>query len=257
MAKNLFLTINENVVKQLKESAEINVDVKKISYQHIEITTPNFLTTIESMLDARPEVRNDPKEMQYLEFFMSLPYKVVIDKLSVDTVKISTTIMSPKKMLKSVEFTVNTTEKPIYEVSYLASSELGDGTDLAEATLQFIGKLLNHLDKPTTVKEIHSVKELKTSSKKKKKAGKKKSPIQYVYKTVCKVTNIQPEKSAARRPYSEREWNKEEWTRRGHYRIYRDKNTGEIKKRVWINSTTCHARGKIKTNQHMKITRID
>ena len=72
MAKNLFLTINENVVKQIKESDEdVKLDVKNLAYKNIEIITPNYLTTIESMLETRPEVRDIPSEMAYLKFFMS------------------------------------------------------------------------------------------------------------------------------------------------------------------------------------------
>ena len=82
MAKNLFLTINENVVKQIKESDEdVKLDVKNLAYKNIEIITPNYLTTIESMLEARPEVRDIPSEMAYLKFFMSLPYKITVKKI--------------------------------------------------------------------------------------------------------------------------------------------------------------------------------
>lgn len=257
MAKNLFLTINENVVKQIKESDEdVKLDVKNLAYKNIEIITPNYLTTIESMLETRPEVRDIPSEMAYLKFFMSLPYKITVKKIDVNTLKISVAVIAPKATQVMVDYTLNAVDDSTCDVVHGVDSQ--GGIEAVECTTLFIGKLLNYLDRPTTVKEVHSVKEPKTSSKKKKKAGKKKSPVQYVYKTVCKVTNITVEKSTGtRRNMTEREYNKEEWERRGHFRTYRDKHTGEIKKRVWINSTTCHARGKIKTNQHMKITRID
>lgn len=257
MAKNLFLTINENVVKQIKESDEdVKLDVKNIPYKNIEIITPNYLTTMESMLEARPEVRDIPSEMAHLKFFMSLPYKITVKKIDTNTLKISVVIIAPKATQLMVGYTLNIADDSTCDVTHAVNTQ--GGIEAVECTTLFIAKILNYLDKPTTVKEVHSVREPKTGSKKKKKAGKKKSPVQYVYKTVCKVTNITVEKSTgARRNTAEREYNKEEWERRGHFRTYKDKRTGEVRKRVWIESTTCHARGKIKENQHMKITRID
>lgn len=253
--KKLHLTINENVVEQLKGLELKKMSNKEISYENIEIITPNFFTTFESMVESRPEIKNDPKEIAYLKFFMSLPYKIEVKKLDKNKSNVSMTIMSPKKIMKNIEFTASIAQNIVYEVHDLVSTETGEGYDLATVILEFVGKILNHLDKPTTIKEIHRTKEPKRPTKKRKQN--KKNNVQYVYKTVYKVTNIQPEKKTTRRSSSEREWNKEEWTRRGHYRIYRDKETGEIKKKVWIDKTVCHAHGKIKENQHYKMTRID
>lgn len=253
--KKLHLTINENVVKQLKDLELEKMSNKEIPYENIEIITPNFFTTFDLMIESRPEIKNDPKEIAYLKFFMSLPYKIEVKKLDKNKSSISMTIISPKKNVKNIEFTASITQNTVYEVHDLVSTETGEGYDLATVILEFVGKILNHLDKPTTIKEIHRTKEPKRPTKKRKQN--KKNNVQYVYKTVYKITNIQSEKKTTRRSSSEREWNKEEWTRRGHYRIYRDKETGEIKKKVWIDKTVCHAHGKIKKNQHYKITRID
>lgn len=248
MAKNLFLTINSQVVGQLATIPDSkDFSIRGIDYEYVEITTPNFYTTYESMLESRPQIKGDKKELEYLKYFMSLPYVVTIEKMKQGDVRVRVVVLTHKVIHVAVDFTLNSKNKLSF------NSTMDDGEAFAQTTIQFVGKILTYLDKPTTVKEISVVKE------KRKKSGKHKSRkpnVQYVYKTVCKVVNISPEKTS-RNTYKEREWNKEEWARRGHYRVYRDKNTGEIKKRVWINSTTCKAHGKIKENQHVKITRLD
>lgn len=258
MAKNLFLTINERVMNQLKEADNVTIKAENIPYEYIEIVTPNYLTTFEDMLKARPEVKNDPKELAWLKFFMTLPYKITVKKIDANTLDVLVTIVSAKKTQKVIECTVNTANEIVLNVIDGGHSIESEGEDVVMLTLQFVGKLLTYLNKPTTIKEVTSTKQAKTKNNKKKKTGKKKAPVQYVYKTVYKVSDITVEKSTrARRQSAERQWNKEEWQRRGHYRVYRDKNTGEIKKRVWIDTTVCRAHGKIKENQNFKITRID
>lgn len=96
--KKLHLAINENVVKQLKDLELEKMSNKEIPYENIEIITPNFFTTFDLMIESRPEIKNDPKEIAYLKFFMSLPYKIEVKKLDKNKSSISMTIISPKKM---------------------------------------------------------------------------------------------------------------------------------------------------------------
>ena len=81
--------------------------------------------------------------------------------------------------------------------------------------------------------------------------------MRYVYKTVYKVNDVNMDlggNAVRQHPSKEREYLKEEWQRRGHYRTYRNKETGEVTKEVWIKPTTCRAKGKVKQEQQYKIT---
>lgn len=146
------------------------------------------------------------------------------------------------------------------EVEYWSgmSGNIVQGQIVASKMMGLLYTVLSHMDKPTTVKTVSKTKTLKTNTKRQSK-GKKKSKVRYVYKTIYKVSNVNigsDSNTVKRHPSKEREYFKEEWQRRGHYRTYRNKETGEVTKEVWIKPTTCRAKGKVKQEQQYKITKL-
>lgn len=77
----------------------------------------------------------------------------------------------------------------------------------------------------------------KKSNKKKKNQSKKTKVIRYIKIDEVKVRRIREDYERQQREQYERHTS--EWTKRGHYRTYKNGN------KVWIKPTTCHAQGKI------------
>ena len=127
---------------------------------------------------------------------------------------------------------------------------------LALGMIGLLKTVLSHMNKQTVIKEVSNVRVTKTSNKKRSKNNKK-TKVRYVYKTVYKIkgVNISSDKQTVKKS-GKREFVKETWKRKGHYRTYRNKETGEVVKRIWIESTTCHASGKTKKEQQYKITKL-
>lgn len=127
---------------------------------------------------------------------------------------------------------------------------------LALGMIGLLKTVLSHMNKQTVIKEVSNVRVTKTSNKKRSKNNKK-TKVRYIYKTVYKIkgVNISSDKQTVKKS-GEREFVKETWKRKGHYRTYRNKETGEVVKRIWIEPTTCHASGKTKKEQQYKITKL-
>lgn len=122
------------------------------------------------------------------------------------------------------------------------------------------GGILAFMNEPTSIKEVSNIKEVvtKAGGKRKSKKGGKNSGKRYVYKTLYKVSGtVNNAPSSNRTLYKQREWIKSEWERKGHYRHYRDKETGEIVKSVWIKPSTCRVKGKVKEQQDFAITKLN
>ena len=130
-----------------------------------------------------------------------------------------------------------------------------------EMMVNVFARVLLYLKQPKRVVEVVEVpQEVKTTSKNKKKYSRK-SDVQYVYNTVYKINKIakksetQDVKSIKRDSTSDRKFFKDEWTRQGHYRYYRNED-GSIRKRVWIAQTTVHPKGETKDVKSIKVTKV-
>ncbi len=122
-------------------------------------------------------------------------------------------------------------------------------------TINYISRtMLTYIEQPTNMVEVEHTKQKIQQKSKSKKSGKK-SNVRYIYKTVYKIRGMGKNISHGRKHSLDREYVKAEWERKGHVRKYYDKDTGELKKEVWIPSTKCKAK-KIKGVSEMRITRI-
>ena len=122
---------------------------------------------------------------------------------------------------------------------------------IAYDVMQLLVNTVDYLERPTTVKFVDEIRVPKKTSQGSKK---RKNGVKYVYKTVYKVKEVT---NPTGRQNREREYYKETWERKGHKRVYRDKSTGKIVKEVWIKPATCHAKGKIKEQQTLRITKVN
>ena len=121
-------------------------------------------------------------------------------------------------------------------------------------------RVLLYLKQPKKVVEI-AQRPRKVASTNKKKYHRK-NDVQYIYDTVYKINKV-PKKSdvqddakhTKRDTTTDRKYFKDEWTRQGHYRYYRNED-GSIRKRVWIAQTTVHPKGETKDVKSIKVTKV-
>ena len=256
MTKSISIELTKDVAEKFLNQFN-QVDSLAMPGDKVELILYNYLTNKEKIMD-------DVKDVMALA---NKEQGILIQQMLTDYCSSNISIKT-----KPIEHGVHIIAKSTYEKAKLSEACLIDFTyvegayqinqcdltknyiqsmEIAQRMLGLVSTVLTHLNKPTTVKTVESVKIPRT---KKKRVKGKKSPVRYVYKTIYKVSQV-GEPQVTKGVYKEREYVKEEWERKGHYRAYRDKETGEIIKEVWIKPATCKARGKIKENQNYKITK--
>lgn len=271
MSKNIIIELADNVVDKVREAVKddrgLPLQTKEITAKKVELIMKNYFSSAEqmkmemlplTMLSAPDRIKAVEK---VIEDYSNTPVKAMMS-VSENTVEVKVTssyshpLMRDNKPLLHFMCEDGKSTPTIYDGGYVNKVEfnakkIGELCDMVREVLDF-------LDKPTTVQTVTNTKQaIKPKTNAKKKVNRKKANVRYVYKTVHKVVNVDTESRTSRKKYAEREWNKEEWTRQGHYRTYRSKTTGQVIKQVWIEPTTCRAHGKIRENQNLKITKMD
>ena len=275
MSRNIVIELSEIALNKVREVVANNEDgqilplkANELPTEKVELLTKNYFTSVERMrADLLPmAILQNPKKVPVIEEliqdYAKAPVKVVAkSKEGVVEVEAFTTYNHPllNRDVPLLHFTcANHMEAPqLFDCEY---SNQPNFCELKAIELcGILREVFEFLDKPTTVKTVESVKEVvKPKQKSKKKVSRNKPKVRYIYKTVHKIVNVNAEENgSSRRTYSEREWNKEEWTRQGHYRTYRSKTTGQIIKQIWIEPTVCRAHGRVKQTQNLKITKMD
>lgn len=255
-----FLSDNSTIMSMLNSllGNKQNFDLPS---EKVELRVYNFLSTVEQIKRDSADIISQANRQQRL--LLEKVYTNYVDSdILITCVKEKEHIHILAKSLfthplltdnKLIEFAYSNGS---IEILFWSANNLHQSKIVANKIVRLLEGVLDHLNAPTTVKKVESIKIPKI---KKKRSKGKKTNVKYVYKTVYKVTdvNLNVEQSEIKTPYKEREYLKEEWQRKGHYRFYRDKETGEVVKKVWIKPATCKAKGKIRENQNYKITKIN
>lgn len=275
MNRNIVIELSETALNKVREVVASNeneqvapLKASELPTEKVELLTKNYFTSIERMrADLLPmAILQNPKKIPVIEEliqnYAKAPIKVVVKaKDNVVEVKAFTTfnheLLNRDVPLLHFISGSHMDAPQLFDCEYSSQPHFCEMK--ADEMCGILREVFEFLNKPTTIKTVEDVREaVATKQKPKKKVARKKPKVRYVYKTIHKIANINTEDSgSSRRPYSEREWNKEEWTRQGHYRTYRSKTTGQIIKQIWIEPTVCRAHGKVKQTQNLKITKMD
>ena len=271
MSKNIVIELADNALDKVREVVKNGKGepllTSEIPAERIELITKNYFSSVEQMrADMLPlATLANPERIKAVEKviqdYANAPIKVeVVVKENTVEVKVTTSyshpLMKSSKPLVHFKCTEGKVAPEFYASEY--SSNPMFTVAKSQELCSIIREVLDFLDKPTTIQTVVNTKQaIKPKANGKKKVNRKKANVRYVYKTVHRIVNVDTESKASRKKYAEREWNKEEWTRQGHYRTYRSKTTGQIIKQIWIEPTVCRAHGKVKENQNLKITKMD
>lgn len=275
MSKLMSIELERNVADKFLEDSRLasfimfftNFDgMFKLPTDKVELKLYNYLTSVEqtkkdlSHLFALANKKQTEIAMKALHDYANSDIVITYKQVSNQEI-----VVEANTTFKHVMFSNNTLIKFRYtikgcEVLEFSSVSEDDtqGKVIAFKMMGLLHSVLTYMEEPTTVKEVSTNKVAKPNNNKKRSKNKKKSKVRYIYKTIYKVKdiNVQDKPRARRSSGKEREYLKEEWQRKGHYRTYRNKETGEVTKRVWIESTTCRAKGKVKDKQQYKITKL-
>ena len=166
-----------------------------------------------------------------------------------------------KTLAKTLNFKLTRDKKliPINMPNTLHRTSMQDMEEM-KMMVNVFARVLLYLKQPKKVVEV-TQRPRKVASTNKKKYYRK-NDVQYIYDTVYKINKV-PKKSDAqddakhtkRDTTTDRKYFKDEWTRQGHYRYYRNED-GSIRKRVWIAKTTVHPKGETKDVKSIKVTKV-
>lgn len=271
MSKNIVIELTDNVVDKVRQAVKddsgLPLQTKEVTAKRVELIMKNYFSSAEQMrMDMFPlMMRSTPDRVKAVEKviddYSNTPVKATVS-VDENTVEVKVTssyahpLMRNNKPLLHFMCEDGKPTPTIYDGGYVNKVEFN--TKKIGELCDMVREIMAFLDKPTTVQTVTNTKQpIKPKTSSKKKVNRKKANVRYVYKTVYKVTNVGANATTGRKQYAEREWNKEEWTRQGHYRTYRSKTTGQIIKQIWIEPTVCRAHGKVKENQNLKITKMD
>lgn len=274
MSKLMSIELERNVADKFLEDSRLASfimfftnfdDMFKLPTEKVELKLYNYLTSVEqtkkdlSHLFALANKKQTEIAMKALNDYANSDIVITYKQVSNEEIMVeaNTTfkhILFSNSNLIKFRYTVKGCE--VLDFSSI-SNDSTQGRVIAYKMMGLLHSVLTYMEEPTTVKEVSTGKVVKPSNNKKRSKNKK-AKVRYIYKTIYKVKDIntQSKTKTKRSPSKEREYLKEEWQRKGHFRTYRNKETGEVTKRVWIESTTCRAKGKVKDEQQYKITKL-
>ncbi len=234
----------ESGFELVHSSATFEMLRKRISFELMGMTQQGKLNTAEYRALNR----------MYKELKENVCKTII--KRSDDEFKFISVLESSNKSIKdetfiSFHFNKNVPFPIVDKIGRLIEGDNVLNQELAYGIMRLVVNVVTYLDLPTTVKIVDEVRVPKKVGQGSKK---RKSGVKYIYKTIYKVKEVI---NPVGRQNKEREYYKETWERKGHKRVYRNKITGEITKEVWIKPVMCHAKGKVKENQNLKITKIN
>lgn len=248
--KKINIEINKKSTLDIVESTEFCDEIYFSKYDLISLSSYNFI------------LHYCDTENHYFSTIMKdiekSPLNIMVKKINDNCYNFIAKMKPLKKEYNMIDFNINIYDEEFnYTINSKDTMLLFDNDKQCQTMIfdfmRFINMAVYYIHKPTTIISLENFREQKISHKRKN--GKKISVTRYVYKTIHKISSVKnnTEKITT---YNEREWNVTEWTRKGHYRTYRDKTTGEVIKTVWIEKTVCKPHGKIKDNPSYKITKF-
>lgn len=249
--KKINIEINKKSTLDIVESKELCDEIYFLKYDLISLSSYNFI------------LHYCDTENHYFSTVMKVieksPLNITVKKINDNCYNFMAKMKPLKNEYTMIDFNINIYgEQFNYTVNNKDAMLLFDSDEECQKMIfdfmKFINDTIWYIHKPTTIVVVENLKEKKTNYK--RKGGKKLSIVKYVYKTVHKISSIKSHTEKTTTTYSKREWNVTEWTRKGHYRTYRDKTTGDVIKTVWIEKTVCKPHGKIKENSSFKITKF-
>lgn len=274
MTNLMSIELNKKVAEAFLEDSGLvsflmqytDVQPLKLPTKKVELKLYNYLSSVEQIkkdlahLLALANEQQKAIAMKAFQDYVDSDIVITYNQIDDGQIKVSARTLFTHKLFGDDLIIKFTYASEGCEVEYWSgmSGNIVQGQLVASRMMGLLYTVLSHMDKPTTVKTVSKTKTPKTSTKRQSK-GKKKSKVRYVYKTVYKVNDVNMDlggNAVRQHPSKEREYLKEEWQRRGHYRTYRNKETGEVTKEVWIKPTTCRAKGKVKQEQQYKITKL-
>lgn len=274
--KSMSIELNKEVAQSLLSWGEVfamlmpsGSNVIKLPSQKVELQFFNYLSSMEQIkkdlapLFASATLSQKAIAEKIFKDYLEADFKATFSQISDSEIEVKVVTLFTHQLFVDKDiicFTYKNGGIVLNKWQNMSNNE-AQGIFTAKKILGLLSATLNYLDKPTTVKTTSVI---KTPRSLKKRSKGKKQSVKYVYKTVYKIKKIANDTPHVKREVEEivnnkkeREYLKEEWKRKGHYRVYRNKETGEIVKEVWIKPTICRAKGKIKEEQKYKITKLN